>query len=455
MERLSAKKRNAIVRDYLSGLSYSEIAAKHHVSTGTVANVVADLKAGRFPEAGDVREQIEQLKELSLDLKRANLSPGKCAVGLMVLTRINECGLDPADINRWPEILKSSGNEDEAQEFIRLVYSIQEVQKRTGLSLDGLHDKVHELEKKAAELKPVSGKLADCKKQVAELSKQRRGLSSEVANLEEKRKLLNPRVKDLEKREKDLSCRVAKMEPKAQKAETTISTLNNEMQRLQDIGLPLEELAEFNQKVQAIAHRHTITPAKLRSRLLYELEILDRGLGLEALIQSRHQELDKMQEAITRAQNELETVKGVVGSLKQEKTNLETSIKETRDRVSREITKITPVARDTINKLVEELRRGFNEAAAEVQKLKKEAVEVGKEVGRYQGILEVNEWLNELLALLRGEESIEAPRIRIIALSVTRGMAVWLKRHSSESLALSSLSFAADTLVRQLEQWKV
>ena len=73
MEKLSARKRSAIVGDYLSALSYSEIAAKQHVSTGTVANVVADLKAGRFPEAGDVGERIEQLKGLSLDLRRANL----------------------------------------------------------------------------------------------------------------------------------------------------------------------------------------------------------------------------------------------------------------------------------------------------------------------------------------------------------------------------------------------
>lgn len=97
MEKLSTRKRSAIVGDYLSALSYSEIAAKQHVSTGTVANVVADLKAGRFPEAGEVGEQIEQLKELSLDLKRANLTASKCALGLMVLARIKECGLEPAE----------------------------------------------------------------------------------------------------------------------------------------------------------------------------------------------------------------------------------------------------------------------------------------------------------------------------------------------------------------------
>ncbi len=160
MEKLSARKRGAIVGDYLSALPYSEIAAKHHVSTGAVANVVADLKAGTFPEVGDIGEQIEQLKDLSFDLKRANLTPGKCALGLMVLARISECGLDPADIERWPFIFKSVSTADEAQQFVRLIYSIQEVQKRTGLSLDALEEKVLGLEKKAPELDPISDKLS-------------------------------------------------------------------------------------------------------------------------------------------------------------------------------------------------------------------------------------------------------------------------------------------------------
>jgi hypothetical protein len=227
------------------------------------------------------------------------------------------------------------------------------------------------------------------------------------------------------------------------------------MQKLQDIGLPLEALSEFNQRLQVVAQRHNITPTELRGQLLQELESLDQGLGLEALIQSRQQELEEQEQAVAEAKQELETTRAVVGSLKQEKANLEASIKETREQVSWEIAKIIPVARDIINQLVEELRRRFKEAVAEVNQLKKEALEVGKEVGRYEGIIEVNQWLNELLALIRGEESVEGKRVRVIALSVIRGMAVWLKRHSSESLTLSSLSSATDKLVRELEQWKV
>ena len=454
MEKLSARKRSAIVGDYLSALSYSEIAAKHHVSTGTVANVIADLKAGRFPEAGEVGEQIEQLKELSLDLKRANLTAGKCALGLIVLARINECGLDPADIDRWPQILKMAGNEDEAQEFVRMVYSIGEVQKKTGLGLDALVDKVHELERKAADLMPMSGKLEDCKKQVTELTRQRKELSSEVANLEEKYKLLEPRVKDLEKREKDLSRRVADMEPRACKAETTLSTLCREIQRLQDIGFAFEELAEFCQKLQAIAQRHTIKPSELRGRFLHELENMDKGLGLEALIKTKQMELKETEQAVAGTKKELETTKAVVGSLKQEKTKLDASVKETRERVSREIAMIIPVARDTVAQLAKELRSGVDKAIAEISQLRDESLEAGKEIGRYQEMLQANQWLSELLALVRGEEIIEGKRVRVIGLLVLRGAAAWFKHNRANNLGLSSLSYSTENLIREFEQWK-
>ena len=93
-----------------------------------------------------------------------------------------------------------------------------------------------------------------------------------------------------------------------------------------------------------------------------------------------------------------------MNSLKQEKVSLEDSIKETRGKVSREIVKIIPLAQDTISRLGEDLRRGNEEALAEIRSLKDEAVEVGKEIGRYEGILKANAWLDDLPALIRGEK---------------------------------------------------
>ena len=453
MERLTAKKKLAVVRLYLSGLSYDEIAAKCGVSKGTVANVVAELKAGMIPEAADVGEHIELLRELSLDLKQSKLTPGQCAVGLILLTRISECGLDPADIDRWPMILKVVRNEDDAKEFVRLIYSIQEVGQRSGLGIEALDNKVHELEKKAADLEPVSDKMKDSKKELAELTKQRDELGKSVAILEQKNELLTPRVKELEKREQNLSRRIADMEPKAEKAERTLSALKGETQKLEDMGFSLRELAEFNEKLQEIAQRHTIKPCELRSRLLHELQTLDKGLALEALIQSRQQELDKTGQALVRTKKEAETARAVVGSLEQERTNLEESIKEMKEKVMREIAKIVPLAQDAVTKFGKDLRCGNDEALAEIRRLKDEAVDVGREVGQYEGILQSSEWLNELLALVQGEENIAGKRVKVIALLVVRALHTWLKRQGSLSVTL--LLYAVETLIGELERWKV
>lgn len=68
MEKLSIRKQLNIIRLYFSGLSYREIAAKAGVSVGAVTNVIADLKAGNYPEVGDVSEQVDLLKELAAEV---------------------------------------------------------------------------------------------------------------------------------------------------------------------------------------------------------------------------------------------------------------------------------------------------------------------------------------------------------------------------------------------------
>jgi hypothetical protein len=242
------------------------------------------------------------------------------------------------------------------------------------------------------------------------------------------------------------------MEPKAKKAETTLSTVKDELQKLEDIGFTFKELAKFNEKLQAIAKHHAIQPAKLTSRMLNELETIDKGLTLETLIQSRQQELDKTEQALVTTKSEVETTR-VVDDLKQEKANLEASIKEMREKVSREIAKIIPLAQDTIGKLGKELQHGNDEALVEIRRLRDEAVDVGREVGRYEGILQFNEWLNELMALVRGEEDIAGKRVRVIVLLVVRALHTWVKGQGFSSDAL--LPRATELLVGALEQWKV
>ena len=91
----------------------------------------------------------------------------------------------------------------------------------------------------------------------------------------------------MEKRDKDLSQHVNDSEKRAEQLEKASAQFIKESQRLQDIGLSIEELTEFTQRIRSIARHHKIKPANFRERLLNELENLDKGIGLETLIENR------------------------------------------------------------------------------------------------------------------------------------------------------------------------
>ena len=455
MEKLTTQKKVSIIRLYFTGLSYDEITAKTGTSNGSITNIITDLKAGRFPEASAIGEQVELLRELSIDLKQSNLAPGQCATGIAVLNRINECGLDPADIDRWPVILKSAGNADQVPEFIRLVYDIQDVMKKKGMSLEEIHDNVQALEKKAAKLEPIAKQCEDSKKQVTELTEKRNKLTGFVADLEQKYAFLNPRVNDIEKHEQALSQRVKDLEARAIKAEALMTVLNKEKQKLGGIGLSLEELSEFNEKARSVALRHHIKVTDIRNRLLQELEKLDQGLTLEALIQKSQHQLEDLTKAITTAGQEKEALSSVIHDLKQETINLDAGIKNTREKIGGELAKLIPITKEAVNGFLIELRQDRGKVLDEMSRLRDETLEVGKGIGKYEATLQVNQWLKELLALVQGDESVEGKRVRVITLLILRGIAAWLKHNKINNLAASNLLYTTENLITEFERWKV
>lgn len=455
MEKLSAKKKDNLIRLYLSGWSYDEIAAKAGVSKGSVANVINDLKAGKIPEAGDIGEQIELLRELSLEIKRSRLTPGQCAVGLTVFNRISECNLEPADIERWPLILSSVESEEQAREFVRIIYEIQEVREATGLSLEELDDKVHDLQRKAADLEPMAKQYDEYYKQIEELTGKREKLAIEVANLEDKYKLLNPRLKDLEKRDKDLSRHVSGMEKRTEQLEKASAQLNQVSQRLQNVGLSIEELTEFTKQIQSFARHHKITPANLRERLLNELESLGRGIGLETLIENRKHELEDWEQAITEVEQESESLKSIVGDLKREKERLEVRIRTAREEVSNQIEKVAPMAETMISGLNAALQRWQSDIYIDIGKIKDKAIEIGIELGRYRELYESVEILKDLTRLVQHDETLEARQVRTVILLVLCNTVKWLKLNENTNTRFSSLIYHAEFLIGQLRDWQV
>ena len=414
MEKLPLRKQLIIIKLYFDGLSYDEIATKANVSKGSVSNVISDLKAGRFPKAGDIPEQIELLRELAVDLKQSRLTPGQAAVGVIALSRFHEFGLEPADLQRFASVCHTLTPDVEVQDFTRAVLAIDEVQKRTGLDIDALEERAHNLEQTVAELEPLAQQVGEYSEQVEELASRRQRLVDEVSGLEKRLEPLTDKVAHQEKREAELFHRVQELEQRAQAADERLNTARWDLEVLTGLGVSVDNLSAFVQRVSSIAQRHSIKPDTLRERLLRELEQLEKGVGLEALVKMNRQELAKTKRTIAKAQEELTALEAALQELRHEHAALRAVIAQERRNISKEAQAVALLARDTVARLKRSLRDGVDETIAEVQKLKNRSLELGKELGHFETMVQSNQWLQALLTLVKGDADVSSDQARVI-----------------------------------------
>ena len=185
MEKITTKKQMSVVRLYLSGHSYSQISAKSGVAKGTVANIVAELKAGQILEVPEAAEQIELLRELAVDLGNLKLTAGQALAGVAVLYHLKKLGVEPSDVQRWAAMCQQvEAEKTDMGVLIRAALALEGVRERTGLGIEALEKKAYELEEKVAKQKPLAQKLNKCQQELASLQITRHSLLEELAHLE-------------------------------------------------------------------------------------------------------------------------------------------------------------------------------------------------------------------------------------------------------------------------------
>lgn len=456
MQKLSLKKQLTIVRLYLAGLSYDEIAARCGVSKGTVANVIADLKAGRILDVQAPLEQLEQLRELAVDLRRLKLTPGQAVVGVAALSHLQELEIEPADIQRWAATCRElTGEGAEVQAFVRAAVALEEVRERTGLSVEALEDKVRGLEEGVAHLEPLARELRGCQRELKELEKRRQALASEVSQLEKRHEPLRKEVIQKERREAELSHRIQESEQRAQAADERLAAARKDLKVLAGLGLSPDDLPGFVHRLSAIAQRHSIEPAALRERLLHELEQLEAGLGLEAFVEMKQREMTEAEQATLNAQEERAELEAAVQQLRQEKAALHAAVAEELKHVRKTIRTIAPFVRDAAAELRREFGSGVGGALLEVEKLRAKALELGKELGHFEATIEANQWLQTLVGLVKGNGDVSSGDVRLVGLAVLRGVKSWTEQNKSQISLPYWFTPRVDATIEALEQWEV
>jgi len=454
MLKLSMQKKLLIVHLYLAGLSYAEIASKSNVSTGTVANVVAELKAGQLPGIEDIADEVEALRELAVGLSEAHVTPVQAVVGLTVLSHINELGVEPKEIAQVAAVCHDlAGEKGDAKAFMTAAINLEETKKKTGLSVDELDNKVKGLEESAAQLEPLANEEKVKKEQIAGLEAKKQELADEVSVMSHQQEGLLKDIALKEQHNDAITALAAELEAKAHAADVQLAGAREDLKTLAQIGLSAADLSVLTHEIKGIASHHGITSATLSKRLHEELTKLDKVLGLEATIKAKQGELLKVKNATSEAKKEKAAVKASNDKLLEEQSGLKAAVEEAKKHITDDLETLHAGAQEAMAHLKEALAAGMQESLEQVASLKDKALELGTEMGKLESLIDSTEWLKTLDALIKGEDSASPSQVRVIALTVTRAVSAWLSSKYKGDPHASVVQLSMSQAASRLEDW--
>ncbi len=433
---ISPSKRRQALRLYMQGFSYDQIAAKTELSAGTVANIASEAKQGEFPELNEVREQIDGLRELSVELRKNDLKVSQSFLGLSFYERISKLGIEPQVLDSWIKMCHAISSPDYPVEgFMAAALRLKELEHQKGMSYEAL---VEDYEAKTRAL-------SEAESRTGELEISRETLSHEVHNLSEEKRSLETTVRELDTEKKSLSQRVKKWREEEEEAKNTVSELQKrrkaiqlECQQLENragalreeigeregtlnalrsLGFGEAELLRLKNKLEELAANRDIKPVELRESLFLDLESY-------ADVLSFRNEKRELSQAVKRLREQKQT-------LEAENKDLQEGMRESRKAFSEAVQHIKGREKEivssmdillsqaggTLNKSVSQAASRLNEFQANIESAGQdvrsivrgaagEAIEYGRAMGRMEKVVGEREELAKLFGILGDVSSI-------------------------------------------------
>jgi hypothetical protein len=103
MKEIPRTKKLEVAQYYILGYPYSDIENRADVSHGSVVNIVKELEDGKLTVPGTTFDQVNDLRQLSFDLKKKGLEPSQALLGLLLFERLQTLEITPELVDKWSE----------------------------------------------------------------------------------------------------------------------------------------------------------------------------------------------------------------------------------------------------------------------------------------------------------------------------------------------------------------
>jgi len=130
MKELTRSKRLEVAILYLLGYTYSQIEKETGVSHGSIANIVREIEEGDLIIPGTTLDQVNDLRQLSFDLKKNSLKPSQALLGITFLRNLQELQIKPEYIEAWSELMSRLIPADfSAEDFFQVAIRLLAISK--------------------------------------------------------------------------------------------------------------------------------------------------------------------------------------------------------------------------------------------------------------------------------------------------------------------------------------
>ena len=473
MPAISARKTMNVVRLYLEGHPHQYIADRAGVSKGTVANIIDDLREGRFNAIENLSDQIDGLREVAVELRKSGLSLSQAAMGLSAFQGIESLGVASTDVKNVVEKCRELTPEGaKTQDFLAAVSTVMDVEQRTGMNpkeleetVGELEDRYHILEQSCQELEPISKEVAALTKErdclVAErttleleIQERRQTWDAEIAERTEQLQKLQGQVADTEQLIGQLGGRVLDQEESLRQISCRSDRASSALKQILSLGLSENALPELATRLASAAYHHQIELAQFTGWLFTCLDQAGSLLGLESMIKRQQNELLKEERRLSTARKnqvllaaELQTLK----KLSAEEKAAQKSRRKVWQQEIRAVGSIFTEAATVETEDIKALRRSFD------QRLSTQQVELQKTaraLGSLEEKIDSYAWIRPLVNLLQGSEGVTSKEVRIAATFLCLALRRYLELHVENRDKPARVGILLEQLLEALERWE-
>ena len=391
MREISRAKKLEIAQYYILGYPYSDIENRTGVSHGSVANIVKELEDGKLIIPGTSFDQVNDLRQLSYDLKKKGLEPSQALLGLMLFDRLRVLELTPELVDKWSELAKKLLPVDfPAKDFLEAALRLDELERHEGKPFATLAEEYVRLKEDVDKLKSEIDSLFKNKE---ELIKKEGPLRSELESLERTKNRLENAVeiqttklnelklktKETLEEKSQLSREAKDLQRRKTKLSSEVGDREESLRRLNAIGLLEEDLLRITTFIEKTSRKEGISGNKLRKRFLSVFGLFEDMSGLENWLKAETQQVNELTK-------QKSILSGEISELEKNKRLLDGEIVIV---ISSTLQRIRDIGEDAalqIQQQVADIKNQFNALLAD-------ALKAGKAIGEMRQVLK------------RGEES--------------------------------------------------